>query len=154
MITGFKANVAIDDDGTGAAPGGDSERLDGLVTFNLPEIDVSTFDATELNQQTDDETPVTDPWERELPTGLKKAGPVQAEVKYTKANYNRLVALAGVRGHVFVLTAPDDQSSGSPVVLTTTFTGFVKKLGAVKFEKKEPVSIPVEIVVSKKPTYS
>ncbi|VTU02776.1 unnamed protein product [Gemmataceae bacterium] len=156
MITGFQATMKVDDAGTGAAAGGASTAFSGLVTFNLPAIEAGTFDATELNQ--DDggtPTPAPDPWERELPTGLKKAGPVQAEMKYTKANYNRLVALAGTRGYTFVLVTPDDQTTpGTPVKLTLTFTGFIKKVDAVKFEKTNPVSIPFEVVVSKKPTYS
>lgn len=154
MITGFQATMKVDDDGTGAAVGGASTAFSGLITFNMPAVEAGTFDATELNQDDGAETPAADPWEREEPTGLLKAGPVTAEMKYTKANYNRLIALVSKRGHTFVLVSPDDLSSGSPVKLTTTFVGFIKKVDAVKFENKNPVAIPFEVVVSKKPTYS
>lgn len=154
MITGFQATMAVNDGGNGGAIGGASTKFVGLTMFSLPSLEASTFDATELDQDDGEETPAVDPFERELPTGLIKVGVVAGELKYNKANYQRLQKLVGKRGYTFVLTSPDDQTSGSPVKLTTTFIGFVKKVDAVKFEQKNPVSIPFEFVVQKKPTFA
>lgn len=158
MITGFQANMAVDDDGTGAAPGNDSTRFTGLITYNLPSLEAGTFDATELDQDDGEETPTADPYERELPTGLIKIGKTACEMKYTKANYQRLQSLLqrGAAGaeYTFILTSPDDQTAGTPTKLTVTCKGFVSKLDAPKFEKGNPVLIPFEMTCRKKPTYA
>jgi hypothetical protein len=159
VITGFQAKMACDDAGTGAAPGGASTRFVGLTTFDLPSLEVGTFDATELDQNDGgDPTPAADPFERMRPTGLIKLGATAAEIKYTKANYQRLVALAqlgaGGAEHTFVLTAPDDQTAGTPTVLTTTFKGFVSKVDKVKWEKGNASMIPFEVTVRQKPTHA
>ena len=146
MISGFQATMTINDGGNGAAPGGAATAFAGLVTLNLPEIDAPTFEGTELNQSADQ-------YEREFPTGLLKVGPIECTMKYTKANYTRLQTLiTRGRGYTIVLTTPDDLSSGSPVILVATFTGFLKKLGAVQFEKNNPVTIPFTLVIQSKPT--
>jgi hypothetical protein len=124
------------------------------VTFNLPALEASTFDATELDQDDGgDPTPAPDPYERELPTGMIKPGRVKAEFKYTKANYTRLQALLARRGFTFIATSPDDLTSSGATLLYTTFMGFIAKLDEVKFEKTNPVMIPVEIVVQESPSY-
>lgn len=151
MITGFQANLAVDDGGTGGT--GASTKFAGLVMLELGELAVGKFDATELNQTLSGGA--ADPYEREEPTGLIKVGETNAEIKYTKANLLRIQNLLGDRGKTFVITAPDDQTTpGTPVVLTCTFKGFVSKLGKVKFEKKTPVSIPFELTVSEAPAYA
>lgn len=152
MITGFQAQMECDDAGTGAAVGGASTKFDGLVMFELPKLEASGFEATELNQTTDGT--VVDTWEREEPTGLIKAGATKGEIKFTKANYNRLAALLGVKGHTYKLISPDDQTSGSAVKLTDTFLGWVSAVGEVKFEKKTPVSIPFEITTQRKHAFT
>lgn len=159
MITGFQATLAADDAGTGAAPGGASTKFTGITTFSLPSLEAGTFEATELAQ--DDgatPTPAADPFERERPTGLIKVGKTACEMKYTKANYQRLQALLvkGAAGaeYTFVLTTPDDQTSGSPTKLAATVKGFISKVDAVKFEKGNPVSIPFEMTCRKQPTYA
>lgn len=155
MITGFQAQMAVDDGGNGGASGGTSTKFSGLTTFGLPALEAGTFEATELDQ--DDggtPTPAPDPYERLAPTGLIKVGPVPGEIKYTKANYQRLQKLVSKKGYTFVLTTPDDQTSGSPVKLTATFTGFVSKVDQVKFEKTNPTTIPFEITVQKQPAYA
>jgi hypothetical protein len=75
-------------------------------------------------------------------------------LKYTKANYQRLVSLLQRgRGYTFILTAPDDQTTpGTPVTMTTTFTGFISAVDELKFEKGNPAMIPFEITVQSKPT--
>lgn len=148
MISGFLATLFVDDAGTGAALGGASTAFAGLTTFNLPKLTAGKFDATELDQGS------SDPYEREEPTGLIKIGPTACEMKYTKANYTRLQALIlKGRGYTFVMTTPDDQSTpGTPVKLVATFVGYISEVGDVKFEKGNPVMIPFEITVQKKPT--
>lgn len=144
MITGFQAQLKVDDGGTGAAFGGASTAFSGLATFEIPELAAEKFDATELDQK-DGASP--DPYMRELPTGLIKQGTTKCEQKYTKANYQRLVSLLQRgRGYTFVITAPDDQTTpGTPVVMTVTQKGWVSKVDEVKFEKSNPVMIPFEI---------
>lgn len=151
MITGFKANLKADDGGTGAAPGGVSTAYAGVVSFNLPDLETPTFDATELDQG------ASDPYERERPAGTIKIGKTQCEIKFTKANYQRLQAqiLAGLAGnaYTFVMTTPDDLTTpGTPVTLVGTFKGFVSKVGGPKFTKGEGLMIPFEITVREKPT--
>ena len=154
MITGFQATMAVDDGGTGAASGAASTKFVGLTTFDLPSLEAGSFDATELDQDDGGGTPAPDPYERTEPTGTIKVGPSNAEIKYTKANFLRLQKLVGKRGYTFVLTSPDDLTSGSPTKLATTFKGYVSKLDKVKFEKGNPAVIPFEITVSKQPTYT
>ncbi len=155
MITGFQATLEVDDAGTGAASGGASTKFSGLTTFNLPSLEAGKFDATELDQKNGGNV---DPYEREEPTGLIKMGPIKGEMKYTKANYQRLQALLekaalGDRGYTFIATTPDDLSTpGTPVKLTGTWDGWVSKLDDVKFEKGNPVLIPFEITPLKKGT--
>src|SRR4051812_7463668 len=100
MITGFQAQMSCDDAGTGAAVGGADTKFAGLTTFSLPSLEANKFDATELDQQV---SSAADPYEREQPTGTIKMGATKAEIKYTKANYQRLQALLGVRDHVYKL---------------------------------------------------
>lgn len=152
MITGFQAQLEVDDGGTGSAAAGASTRFKGLLTLNLPSLEVGTFDATELDQEDDDDNP--DPYEREEPTGLIKVGTVKAEQKYTAGNYKRLQALVGKKGKTFKITTPDDQTAATAKKMSAAFVGFVKKLDELKFEKGNPVGIPVEFTVSKKPTYT
>lgn len=160
MITGFQTTFAVDDAGTGAAPGGASTRFKGLTTISLPSLEAGTFDSTELDQ--DDggtPTPAADPYERERPTGLIKVGKTKCEMTYTKANYQRLQSLLerGAAGgeYTFVLVTPDDQTVvPGPTKLTTNAKGFVSKLDEIKFEKGNPVMIPFEVTIRKKPTYS
>ncbi|HEX4606629.1 MAG TPA: hypothetical protein VH092_00330 [Urbifossiella sp.] len=148
MITGFQAKMSVND-GTASA----QAAFAGLITFNLPSVEAAGFDDTELNQMTSGGSPVSDPYIRKQPTGLLEVGTVSAEMKYTKANYLRLLALAGVRDKTYILTTPDDLTTpGTPVVLTSTIDGYVSKVDAVKFEKDKPVSIPFEMSVSKQPT--
>lgn len=150
MITGFQAQMSVDDAGTGAAVGGADTKFSGLTTFNLPSLEAGKYEATELDQQV---TSVADPYERELPTGLIKIGPTKAEIKYTKANFQRLQSLLGVRDHVYKLISPDDLTTpGTPVKMTVTLVAFVSKLDEVKFEKGNPIMIPFEITVQQKPT--
>ncbi len=151
MITGFQAQMAVDDAGTGAALGGASTKFSGLTTFNLPSLEVGKFDATELDQQV---SAAPDPYERQHPTGLIKIGPTKAEIKYTKANYLRLQALLiKGRGYTFILTSPDDLSTpGTPVLMTVTLVGFISKIDDVKFEKTNPTMISFELTVQQKPT--
>jgi len=152
MITGFQATLSVDDAGTGAAPGGTDTKFAGNVTFALPELTIEKFDATELDQTAGAGVP--DHYMREFPTGLIKSGETEGEIKYTKANYQRLLALAEKgRGYTFKLTAPDDQTTpGTPVTLTLTRKGFISKVGAVKFEKSNPVIIPFSITFQEKGT--
>lgn len=155
MITGFQAQMEVDDAGTGAASGGASTKFSGLTTFALPALESEKFDATELDQKDGGNA---DPYMREFPTGLIKVGPTSCEIKYTKANYLRLQALLekavkGDRGYTFILTSPDDLSTpGTPVKMTVTADGWVSKVGEVKFEKGNPVLIPFEVTFFKKPT--
>lgn len=159
MITGFQAQGEVDDAGTGAAPTGASTRFAGLITFNLPSLEAGTIDATELDQDDGGGTPAPDPYEREAPSGLIKIGKTKCEMKYTKANYQRLQSLvkrsvAGVP-YTVILKTPDDLSTpGTPVKLTTTLKAFFTKLDELKFEKDKPATIPFEITVQKKPTYA
>lgn len=147
MITGFQATLEVNDGASSA-----SVKFAGNVTFNLPALEATKFNATELDQQA---SSVADPYERELPTGLITIGATKGEIKYLKSNYTRLQALLGVRGKTFIITTPDDQTTpGTPVKMTCTFTGFVSKLDDVKFEKNNPVMIPFEITVPSKPTYA
>lgn len=152
MITGFQATLSVDDGGTGGAIGSTSTKFSGLTTFSIPSLEAGKFDATELDQL--DGSSAVDPFEREEPTGLIKVGPTMCELKYTKANYTRLRTLLSKRGYTFVAVSPDDLSSGSPVKTTLTFTGFISKVDAVKFEKNNPVAIPFEITVQNKPVYT
>jgi hypothetical protein len=157
MITGFQAQMAVDDAGTGAASGGASTKFSGLTTFSLPDLETPKFDATELDQVVTGTTP--DPYERELPTGTIKVGPTQAEIKYTKANFLRLQSLLkraadGDTAYTFILTSPDDKTDVTAVKLLTTFDGWVSKVGGVKYEKGNPVSISFELTAKKAPTYS
>lgn len=158
MITGFQATMAVDDGGNGGATGGASTKFVGLTTFSLPSLEAGTFDATELDQDDGGGTPAPDPFEREQPTGLIKVGKTAAELKYTKANYQRLQSLlvrgAGGAEYTFILTSPDDQTTGTPTKLATTCKGFISKIESLKFEKGNPVSIPFEMTVRKKPTYA
>jgi hypothetical protein len=95
MITGFQAQMRS----TTPAPaprrrgGRPSSRADHVQPARR--LEANKFDATELDQQVGS---AADPYERELPTGLIKMGPTKAEIKYTKANYQRLQALAGASG--------------------------------------------------------
>lgn len=151
MITGFKAKIAVDDAGTGAAPGGASTVFTGVTMIELPGLEAGKFDATELNQVVSGST--FDPYERELPTGAIKMGAIKAEFFYTKANYQRLQAMLAVRGYTWLLTLPDDLTGGeTPVTMTVTATAFLSKLGDLKFEKGTPIKIPVEITLQKQPT--
>lgn len=152
MITGFQATMEVDDGGTGGT--GASTAFSGLVTFNLPALEAGKFDATELNQMTSGGSPVADPYERELPTGLIKVGTTKGEIKYTKANYLRLQALLMDRGKTFKLITPDDLTSGTVTKLTATFKGFLNKVDEIKFEKTNPVAIGFELTVSEAPTFS
>jgi hypothetical protein len=159
MITGFKTSLAVDDAGTGAAPGGASTKFTGVTTVSLPELTVNTIDGTTLDQ--DDggtPTPAPDPYERTHPAGTISVGACQAEMQYTKANYQRLVSLAaagaGGAEYTFTATTPDDQTSGTPTKLTATFKAFVSKVGAPKFEKGNPVTIPFEFASRKAPSFS
>jgi hypothetical protein len=159
VITGFQAKLAVDDGGTGAVPGGTSTKFSGLTTFSLPALEAGMMDVTERDQDDGGGTPVADPYERKGPTGLIAIGTTKGEMKYTKANYQRLQALlqksAGGSLYTFVLTSPDDQSTpGTPVKLTTTAKGYVSKVDEIKFEKGNPTMIPFEITVQKQPTYS
>ncbi|MDY3558122.1 hypothetical protein R5W23_000843 [Gemmata sp. JC673] len=158
MITGFQAVLTADDGGNGGATGGTSTKFDGVTTFSLPSLEAGTFDATELAQDDGGGTPAPDPFEREHPTGLIKIGKTPCEMKYTKANYQRLVGLLkkGAAGaeYTFLLTSPDDQTAGTATKLTVTAKGFVSKVDAVKFEKGNPVSIPFEMTTRKQPTYA
>lgn len=155
MITGFQAQAEVDDGGTGAASGATSTKFAGLTTFNLPSLEAGKFDATELDQKVSTDP---DPYERELPTGFIKVGPVKGELKYTKANYQRLQSLLqraalGDRGYTYILTSPDDLTTpGTPVKLTVTIEAFVSKVDEIKFEKGNPVMIPFEITTRSKPT--
>lgn len=155
MITGFQATLEVDDAGTGAASGGASTKFVGNVMFGLGAIEAEKFDATELDQK---DGANIDPYTREFPTGILKQGPVAGEIKYTKANYQRLQSLIeraakGDRGYTFILKTPDDLTTpGTPVILTVTGDGFVSKVGDVKFEKGNPVLIPFEITWFKKNT--
>ncbi len=155
MISGFQAALEVDDAGTGAASGGTSTKFSGLVTFALGAIESEKFDASEIDQQTGGQP---DPSMREVPTGYLKQGPVAGEMKYNKANYQRLQKLAeaaakGDRGYTFILTTPDDLTTpGTPVKMTVTGDGWVSKVGEVKFEKGAPVLIPFEITWFKKNT--
>lgn len=154
--SGFKSKLAVDDAGTGADPGGASTAFSGLVQLTLGSLEVATFDATELDQE--DPPATVDPFERERASGTIKQGKHKGLMKFTKANYTRLVALAtkGAAGklYVFILTSADDQTSGSPTVLTSTFTGFISMIGEVVKEKRTPRQIPFEITVTKKPTHA
>lgn len=151
MITGFQATVSVDDSGTGAAPGGTDTKFAGNVTFALPELTIQKFDATELDQQA---AGAPDPYMREFPTGLIQSGETEGEIKYTAANYQRLLGLAERgRGYTWKLTTPDDQTvPGTPTKLTMTRKGFISKVGAVKFEKSNPVIIPFSITFQEKGT--
>jgi hypothetical protein len=135
VITGFLADLEVND-GVASA----SVAFDGLVTLTLGGVEAPAFDATELNQG--------DNVERMEPVGTLKQSPVKAEVKFTKANYTRLRALVGVKGKVWKVISPDDQSDDTPVKLTATVTGFLSKLDDIKFEKGNPVIIPIEITPS------
>lgn len=147
MITGFLATVAVDDGGTGAASGGTSTVFDGVTEFEFPEMAAQKFEATELAQ--------TDAFEREEPTGTIKVSETSAVMKYTKANYQRLVALNGKRGYTFKLTSPDDLSGGgTPVKLIDTFVGFISKVGKLKVQKGQPMLIPFEITSSRAPAFT
>jgi hypothetical protein len=140
---GFKAQLSINDGGG---------RFDGLITISLPSLEAGKYDATELDQEASGSP---DPYERELPTGLIKVGPVKAEQFYSKANYNRLQALIGQRDKSIVLTTPDDGSNGNtPVKLVATFPGFIQKIDELKFEKNNPIAIPFEFCVQSKPTFA
>jgi hypothetical protein len=154
VVTGFQAQMAVDDAGTGAAPGGISTKFAGLVTFNLPSLEANKFESTELDQKKADGT-TPDGYERELPTGTIKIGQVKGSLHYTKANYLRLQKLIAARGYTFILTSPDDLSaSPTATLLTTTFTGFVSKIDDLKFEKGNPVEIPFEFTVQSQPAYT
>ncbi|VTR95241.1 unnamed protein product [Gemmata massiliana] len=155
MITGFQAVMAVNDGGNGGAIGGASTKFNGVITYGLPELEAPTFDATELAQDDGGGTPQPDPFEREYPTGTIKIGKTKGEMKYTKANYQRMLKLCGKRGYTFVLTSPDDLTvSGTPTQTTCQFLGAVTKVGEVVFEKGKAVTIPFEFTASKQPTYS
>lgn len=151
-ITGFQAQLKVDDAGTGAAAGSASTAFSGLVTFALPKKSANKFNATELDQQTGGNA---DPVERELPTGTITVGPTKCEVYFSKANYQRLDTLLGKRGYTFVLVSPDDLSnSPTAVKLTTTFKGFISDLDEVKWDRNGEAKIPFELTVSEKPVLS
>lgn len=156
MISGFRATLAVDDAGTGAAPGGASTKFAGLTMLSLGSFEVGKFEATEIDQE--DPPATLDPFERERPTGTIKQGTHKGTLKYTKANYQRLQALAtkGAAGaeYTWILTTPDDQSAGSPVTLACTFKAFVSLVGEVQFEKNVPVLIPFEFSCRKKPAFA
>jgi hypothetical protein len=150
MITGFQATMTTDDGGTGAAPGAAQTSFTGLVTITFPGLTVPGFDATELNQFDGGNA---DQYERELPAGTKKLAKITGRLKYTKANYQRLQGLAGVRSHVWVFTTPDDLTTpGTPVKLVATLVGWLSMIGDLEFEKGTPAHIPFEITIEKKPT--
>lgn len=154
MITGFQATMEVDDGGTGSASAGTSTAFTGLVTLGFPSLEAPQFDATELNQDDGGGTPAPDEYEREEPTGTIKVGRTKAEIKYTKANYQRLQGLVGKRGKTFKVITPDDKSAGTATKLTATFVGNISKVDELKFEKGAPVLIPFEITCSRKPAYS
>lgn len=157
MISGFQAKLAIDDAGTGAAPGGASTAFAGNVTLSLGSFELGKFDATELDQQ--DPPGTVDPFERERPTGTIKQGTHKGSLKYSKANYQRLQALATKSAagseYTVILTTPDDQTTpGTPVTMACTFKCFLSMVGEVQFEKRTPVAIPFEFSVRKKPAFA
>lgn len=158
MISGFRATLAVDDAGTGAASGGASTAFDGVTMLELGELAAEMFDATELAQVISGSTP--DPVNRKYPTGTIEQSPTAGMLKYTKANYQRLVSLmeracAGDRAYTFVLVTPDDLTNpGTPVKLTATVDGFVSKVGKLVFEKGAPVLIPFEVTFFKRATLS
>jgi len=147
-ISGFTATLEVDDAGSGGPKGGASTKFAGPTKLSLPQLTAATFDATELDQG------AADPYEREMPTGTVKPGRCKGEMFFSKANYTRLqkLVIAG-RGYTFILKSPDDLSTpGTPVLLTTTWKGYVADVGEVVFEKGTGLIIPFEIVVQEKPT--
>lgn len=137
-VSGFQATLEVDDGGTGGASGGISTKFAGLVTLTFPGMEAGTFDATEIDQ--------VSVFEVELPTGTIKVGKLKGEIKFTKANYQRLVALNGKRGYTFKLTAPDDLTTpGTPVKMIATFTGFISNVEETKVDRASQIVVPFQM---------
>jgi len=150
-VSGFKAKMEVDDAGTGGAAGGASTVFDGVVMINWPDLEAPTLDTTELN--------AADSYERERPQGTIKKGKTQAQCKYTKANYNRLKALAvraaNLEKHQFKLTSPDDNTTpGTPVLLVVQFGGQITKVSGPRYVKSDLAVIDFEVNVEDAPTFT
>lgn len=119
-----------------------------LVKIVLPAVEAGEQEVTGLNQV--DGSSKADPVRRFLPT-LIDQGLIKAEGFYTKAGYVTLHGLVAKKDKTFVITAPPSTEGGSDT-LAATFTGFVKKVDEVEFDKENPTMVKFEIRVSKAAT--
>ena len=76
--------------------------------------------------------------------------------RFTKANYQRLAALAvraaNLEKHTFKLTSPDDNTTpGTPVKLIDTFGGQITKVSGPKWVKTDLAVIDFEVNVEDAP---
>jgi len=132
---GFRARLSVNDGASNA-----EQFFSTAITIALPEREYDEYE---------DKTLYTADKNRAFNPTLVNNGMMEAEAYFNKSDYARLVALHGVTGKVWKLYTPDED--GATVTLTpllATLTGWLKKIGAVKFEKDVETKVPFTLRVN------
>lgn len=129
-MIGFGAFMTLPDGASDAA----TAMMDA-VTVMFPAQEFGESEVTKLTQ--------SDLFRVFIPT-LRDGGMLTVESLYNEADYLRVVALLGKNPKTFTVTDPQ---ATSPLV--GTITGWIKKLGEVKFEKDKESVFSFEVRVNK-----
>jgi hypothetical protein len=147
-VIGFTAALSVNDGSSNA-----QQEIDQVTMITLPSQDTAVVEASYLG--------MTDPYKEFLP-GLTDSGVLGFECNYSKATYNRLVALVGKQKHTtripasgtnveWEITAPDEDAGGAGTAQTFTFNGILTKL-EVNVEVEAVMKIKAEVKVNGKIT--
>lgn len=126
---GFQATLTVND-GSAAA----QQPFAFPISISCPFSEVGKVDRSYLGMATKDKLYSPTLWDN---------GEMEFEIQYTKADYQRLLALKGVE-KTWVVTFPDD-GTGTP--LTRSFNGWVCK-APTKFEMEAIVVIQASVQVN------